>query len=183
MKNYEYKYLDIFTKLEEKELSKERLEELKDIYIDEETPMGSVKLAYDHTQEAFIYYSERNISYKYLETVGRHYICNTDSKSIFINYAQELIASREKNKEIKEKILLESSKAKTTSSVFATFKKQLLPMDNKKMTIIPEKANKYIYMGKISHLKLEEEKKTRLEELEKLYKPISFSEYKNFKID
>ena len=51
------------------------------------------------------------------------------------------------------------------------------------MTIIPEKANKYIYMGKISHLKLEEEKKTRLEELEKLYKPISFSEYKNFKID
>lgn len=69
---------------------------LKNQQIIEYTPFGNVLMYWDQKNESFIYHSDNNIPYKYLETVARKYSLITHCKSIFIDMKEELRLSEEK---------------------------------------------------------------------------------------
>ena len=71
---YEDKYIEDINKLEERNLSEDKLTNLKNSILLENTPMGNIILFYFHEKEIFYFYSDRKeIPYKYLDTVARKY--------------------------------------------------------------------------------------------------------------
>lgn len=117
----------------------EEKEELKEIgVVEEETPEGLVRMKLDNDQ--FLYWSNRPIQYKYLETVGRKYCIVYNCRDKYINIFRELVIAFEKP--VQEEIHPE---------VFASFKhyntkrKQI-----KNKVVVNERCNQYIWKGKIS---------------------------------
>ena len=78
--NYDNKYIKELELVDEyKELDDEYLDQLKSNVLDEETPLGLVKLYYDNEYKGFIWYCDRNhVPYRFLETVVRKYILEYD---------------------------------------------------------------------------------------------------------
>ena len=165
---YINKYMDKYEELEEKELDKENLLTLKTIFIKDKTPDGIIQMNYDTELEAFTYYiNNKNIPYKYLETVGRLYIIENNCKTIYINYKDEIEKSKqekirfleEKEKEKIKKEREDKEEGEKVKSVFANFKIYKSKSNDTKNNdqnqiineeqLLPEKANKYIYKGKL----------------------------------
>jgi hypothetical protein len=67
-----------------------RLDKLENCYVIEKTPIGNVLMIYDKNKEAFKYYSDCNIPYRYLEVVGRKYIKTFNCRPIYIDMEEEL---------------------------------------------------------------------------------------------
>ena len=79
-KKYEEKYLEKYKKLENNDLVSDEIKFIEDL-----TPAGIVKLAYDKYNRHFIYYcNKKNIPYKYLETVSRLFVVEKDCKNICV---------------------------------------------------------------------------------------------------
>ena len=165
---YINKYMDKYEELEEKELDKENLLTFKTIFIKDKTPDGIIQMNYDTELEAFTYYiNNKNIPYKYLETVGRLYIIENNCKTIYINYKDEIEKSKqekirfleEKEKEKVKKEREDKEEGEKVKSVFANFKIYKSKSNDTKNNdqnqiineeqLLPEKANKYIYKGKL----------------------------------
>jgi hypothetical protein len=70
---YEKKYLDQFECMEDVEVSKEKMDSLENCYIIEYTPVGNVAMAYSSKREAFVYFADHIVPYRYLETIARRY--------------------------------------------------------------------------------------------------------------
>jgi len=87
---YEDKYLTKYHELEDIECSKERLDNLKNSILMENTPQGNLVMFYDNSRESFIFYSDNTIPYRYLETAGRKYVIMNNCKRIFVDMAQEI---------------------------------------------------------------------------------------------
>ena len=100
---YEDKYKDKFELLETIELSKERLEGLKNSIIMERTPLGNVIMFYDNNREGFTYYTDNNIPYRFLETVARKYVIMHNCRGIFVDMDEELTNAKNKLEEKKRK--------------------------------------------------------------------------------
>jgi len=82
----------------------ERLDNLKNCYAIETTPLGNVMMTYDNIRSTFQYYSDNSIPYRYLEVVARKYVKQFDCRPIYIYMDEEIKIAEEKwNKEIKEK--------------------------------------------------------------------------------
>lgn len=119
---------------------KERLDKMKYNFIIEKTPLGNVVMIYNNTRGTFDYYSDSNIPYRFLETVGRKYVTTFNCRPIFIDMEEELKLyelkqkeKEEKEKEEKEKEEKEKeerakndtksdTKSDTKKNIFAKFK-------------------------------------------------------------
>jgi len=164
---YEEKYKEEYKNAEEIELSKERLEQLKNSILIENTPLGNVIMFYDSSRETFTYYSDSTIPYRYLEVVARKYVVKNRCKKLYVDMEKELKEAEEKiekkkRDELEKKQLEEENKEKDSSevtttepvkkSVFAKLKKYNrdnslkssgIPTDNKSISkkIIPFPEN------------------------------------------
>jgi hypothetical protein len=159
---FEEKYKEEYKKLEESELTKERLEQLKNSILMENTPLGNVVMYYDSSRETFIYYSDSTIPYRYLEVVARNYVVKNRCKKLYIDMEKELKEAQEKiekkqkddqelkqqMEENKEKCEKEGLSAPTKKNVFAKLKNYNrdnslktagIPSDNKSVSkkVIP----------------------------------------------
>ena len=107
---YIEKYLEKYDKMECIELSKEKLESLKNCIVMETTPLGVVIMFYDVIRETFTYYSDNTIPYRFLEVVGRKYVCTFHCKSIYVDMIEVIKEAEEKIEQVKidkEKLELE----------------------------------------------------------------------------
>jgi hypothetical protein len=93
---FEEKYKEEYKKAEDTEISKERLEQLKNSILMERTPLGNVVMYYDNSRETFIYYSDSTIPYRYLEVVARKYVVTNRCKKLYIDMEKELKEAQEK---------------------------------------------------------------------------------------
>jgi hypothetical protein len=94
----------------------ERLNNLKNNFIIEKTPLGNVIMYYNHKRESFEYYSDNAIPYRFLETVGRKYVKTFGCAPIFYNMEYELSESERKRKEKEEEENEEMKREKETNS-------------------------------------------------------------------
>ena len=183
---YEYKYVEEYqtrynelkeenttnnrNNVDEEVYAKQLEEILNNTKIHEITPNGDVIMYYDVNLESFVYYcNDRQIPYKYLETVARKYALDNDCLEIYINMYEEIKRGIERQKEAKIKNCLDKNnkvdknKQAVTNNVFATFKQynQTNPKEiiKQRKYITKENANRYSYRGNI-----EEGEKLRMED-------------------
>lgn len=100
---FEDKYLDRMKAAEEKELTVERLDSLKDSFVIENTPQGNVVMFWDNKRDTFAYYADHLIPYRFLEVVGRKYVLMNDCKKLFVNMDEEIKAAEKRLEEKKQK--------------------------------------------------------------------------------
>ena len=113
---------------------KKRLENLKNCYIFEKTPLGNAAMYYNYEREGFEFYSDNTIPYRFLEVIGRKYVKTFDCRPIFVDMEEELKKYKQKMEEReklieeqKQQLLLQSMDSTNTNalpkkSVFAKFK-------------------------------------------------------------
>jgi hypothetical protein len=166
--NYEDKYVEKYRKMEKREV--EDPEKLKNSILFENTPLGNVLMFYDSSRKSFVYYADKSISYKYLESVGMRYVVTFDCASIFYDMQEEIKLAEEKTIENRKEKEREKEREKekekedqpAKSSVFAKFKKYNNSTEktvNSKTTVkivdntlvVKENANRYSYEGKLSN--------------------------------
>ena len=82
-----------------------KLEGLVNNYVLESTPLGNVFMRYNNQKKSFEYYSNNNVPYRYLETIGRKYVMTFRCKALFVDLDEELKKASDKKelKELKEK--------------------------------------------------------------------------------
>jgi hypothetical protein len=120
--------------------SAEESEDLKELgVVEETTPEGVVRMKF--VDGVFMYWANRSIQYKYLETVARKYVIVYDCKEKYINIFKELAYASLKTK----------PKPEEMPSVFVSFK-QYNTKQNQLYSdvIVNEKANQYVWKGKLS---------------------------------
>jgi len=202
---YEDKYKDKIALLDSFELSKERLDELKNAIVMETTPLGNVILYYDNNREVFTYYSDSTIPYRFLETCARKYVVLHNCKAIFVDMEEEIKNAQKKledKKEQKKKEEDEKLLKKTTDdipvrkNVFVKLKSynkdsglkvagisgdsknsgsKNTTSENEENMILKEKANRYSCEGKIINFSFL--KKVDRKVVDKRY-GLSFAEFK-----
>ena len=100
-----------------------RLDNLKNCFIIEKTPLGNVAMMYNNKKMSFEYYSDSTIPYRYLEPVSRKYVLTFQCKPIYVDMEHELkIYERkleEKEKEKKEKELMEIEEKRQNKTITA----------------------------------------------------------------
>ena len=78
------KYEDKYKKEFEVAETCETTENLKYNILMENTPNGNVLMFYDSTNDSFVYYSDKVIPYRFLDTVGRKYVIHFKCKNVYI---------------------------------------------------------------------------------------------------
>ena len=114
-------------------------EDLKQLgVVEETTPEGTVRMKFE--DGIFLYWSNRAIQYKYLETVARKYVMVYDCREHYINIFEELAIAAAKPKQ-----------EPVHPAIFASFKKYNTKRKQIKHNyIVNEKSNQYNWKGKIS---------------------------------
>lgn len=168
------KGLEEYKNLKERDINDDDIKNIESTEIEELTPVGLVKMKYDLDINGFLYYSDQDIAYKYLEVVSRLLVNKLDLKIIYIDYVKELIKARDEFKDRNKN----RNKNIKTNSVFAVSNNKKLPQ-NSEIYIIPDKCNRYIKKGKLSTLQEEIKIKERLEKKSKDIKVLSFKDFKN----
>ena len=150
--SFEYYYMLGVEHLDEKEELKEKG------LVEEETPEGLVRMKWE--EDHFLYWANRAVQYKYLETVARKYCIVYNCRDKYINIFRELaIASL---KPVQEEIHPE---------IFASFKQyNTKRKQHKDKGIVNERCNQYVWKGRIS----EYEKPVETT----IMREISYSDYK-----
>lgn len=180
----------------------EDLVNLKDNFIEENTPRGIIYMAYDKSIDSYIYYSKtKDTPYKYLETVARKYVIDNKCLNIFVDYKEEYIQGLNKYKQrLQERKELLENKIKAQEqkhhednvenkkkNIFANFKsynKQDKSTKNNTDTntkeyILTENSNHYKYKGNIDDYEKMLKEKLSHESVLKEYEQIDFKAYKN----
>jgi hypothetical protein len=114
----------------EEEWTEDRLCELQHKRIMEYTPLGNVLMYYNHDTESFVYYSDASLPYRYLETVGRKYVCTFRCTHLFVDMEEVLREAEEAAaaKAVQEQEAADANKRTTPGAVppkrdvFARFK-------------------------------------------------------------
>lgn len=182
---YEYKYIERLKELSADEdntnqVSDEVLLNLCKLYIVEETPVGTVIMCYNTQSESFCYYSDnKNVPYKYLETVARLYVIQNKCRIIYTHMPDELNNAKERliNDMEAEKKKLNNQ---DNNDVFVQFKSYNIannPKQNKK-TLVKENANRYSYRGTLADYAKMTDKLKINENKALLYKDIDFATFK-----
>jgi hypothetical protein len=156
----------------------------------ETTPDGDVIMHYNYDQDipersSFYYYSNnRNIPFKYLDTVARKYVCTYDCVELYLYLKEEIEKEvdkikAEKERELKLKEDNANAEKNKTNDVFATFKNYKntsnSSQNTKRSLLVPK--NRYTRMGTIDDynrkLTVPSVSEKKLE-----VKNISFAEFK-----
>lgn len=163
---YEIKYLKEFRELEERELTKDDLQNLSTKSIEDETPVGKIIMIYNPESESFWYYCDtKTLTYRTLDAAARLFTVKYDCKQICVDYQKEWEASKEAILKLQEENKEEdedeesSSEEENQFSVFAKFKSYNITgnraktenacKDNK-MYIHTNKSNRFSYKGRCS---------------------------------
>ena len=152
----------------------------------ENTPDGNVFMKYNKEYERFDYWTDnKQIEYKYLETVARKYVTVFACKSLYIDREQDIKEQIEKEKADKiaeeERQKKAEEQAEETSSdddVFAKLKPPPQVKSKKPGIKAAINANKYKYKGKIKDFELSNKE----EKPESPKKKMGFSDWKNMLI-
>ena len=97
---YPDKYLEKFKSMPFENESLD-IETLKNSIVVEHTPLGNVAMYYDNKREAFVYYSDSVMPYRYLEVVARKYVITFHCKRVFIDMEDEINKAKTKIEEQK----------------------------------------------------------------------------------
>jgi hypothetical protein len=120
------------TKIDSKEIKtratnfviKERLDKLKNNFIIEKTPLGNVIMIYNNARTTFDYYSDSNIPYRFLETIGRRYVITYNCRPIYVDMEEELKLYELKFKEKEEKEKQEKEKQEKEKELKREYKNE-----------------------------------------------------------
>jgi hypothetical protein len=146
----------------------EESEELKKIgVVEEETPEGKVRMKFEQDKDkekginVFLYWSNRPIQYKYLETVARKYVIVYDCREHYINIFEELA-----------KASVKPVNEMNKPDVFASFKTYNTKRKQLKNRVVNEKSNTYVWKGKLSEYEVPKQSEM---------KNIQYSDFKKMK--
>jgi len=164
------KYYEELNDLNIRDLTKEELSKLQFTYLDVETPDGLVKMNYNAMTESFWYYTDnKNIPYKYLDTVARFYAIVNNCRNICVNYKEELekgvnsIKDQMDREAIRIKNLDNAIMETEKKSVFAKFKNyKTKDAKNvqKKYYVLTDKANIFKFAGSMNDYEISRKEKT-----------------------
>lgn len=165
---YDTKYLTELKDMEPRVLTEADLEALKSNIIEDESPVGLIKMYYDHTYRGFIWFCDRNpVPYRFLETIVRKYIIEYDCCNLYVDLHDEVEKSH--------RLAVKASKkfSEPSKSIFVEAdnkRKQLLKLLSIKTNIL-----KFRYGGKLVEYKPDKEVTT--------YNivDIDYSDYKHLK--
>lgn len=130
-------------------LTPEFIENLMNCFVMEYTPNGNIIMFYDYKRESFSYYADNVMPYRFLEVLGRKYVCTFLCPSLYQHLSPDLIAAddtveNEKKEETAELVVpisnaavpeIETNKLeKPEKSVFAKFKSYNKDTSNKVAT-------------------------------------------------
>ena len=192
---YEYKYIEKFDKVKEKNDGNLCVSEpnFKNNFVMDNTPYGNVIMNYDKENELFMYYCDkRDIPYKYLETVARKYVINNKCLSLYVDIRDEL---RNKKMDVDVVALKDGEKEdgvknEKMKNVFATFKKKTgknsvsSKNDKKNKVVFKEQLNKYKFggrFGEFSIMEVEQRNYAMMQNNAKQPIEISFADFKSGK--
>ena len=171
---YESKYINKFRSLAEIEVDMERI---KYTMVMDYTPYGNVIMMYNEDKDAFTYYTDHSMPYRFLEAVAQKFAILCNAKKLVIDTEQEIEKLKEINKtsetETEENQKQTENQKKDEpeaekKSVFAKFKSynqmttpgvgsnvREVPTTKKKEgpELLLEKTNTYSFEGKISNMK------------------------------
>jgi len=138
------------------------------VYISDVTPDGIAFMRYNKYKEGFEYWADKSLQYDYLETMCRKYVKNCRCKNMYVDRKRLLKEKKERleeekkreeeQKEMEKEDLEKLNKVDDDDDdVFAKLKTNVdkryeSKKDKKKLESVVDKANKYIYMGKISEM-------------------------------
>lgn len=156
----------------------------KERYITDSTPDGYVFIRYNIDEEGFEYWCDnKNVKFKYLETVARKYISKFLCKSIYKNRkadeekeCEKKDEEKECEKECEKKDEIKDKEEIEENDVFIKPKKLTKNNKNSKRTISNIISNKYIYKGNINELEIFKKKKETKKDVKK---KMSFRDYKS----
>jgi hypothetical protein len=182
---FEDKYIEKINNLDNIELSKEKLESLKNCIVFESTPMGKIIMYYNCEKELFTYYCDRKeVPYKFLDTVARKYITSFDCKSIYTFINDELENQKNKYNKIKKEKEEKEEKEKNNDNknkvknVFATYKNYNMKTDKplkEEDFLIKENINKFKWGGFLKDYQFLQPYKSLCQKEEE----FSFKDFKN----
>lgn len=137
---------------------------IESVYISDTTPDGIAFMRYSNYKEGFEYWADKSIKYDYLETMCRKYVKLCRCKNMYIDRKRLLKEKKERAEEEKkrqeeqekmEKEDTEKVNDEDDDDVFAKLKtnvnKRYERKQNKNDNVV-DKANKYIYMGKLNEM-------------------------------
>jgi hypothetical protein len=166
--NYINLYYDKFDEMENIELNKNKIDELRNNYVHEETSRGKVIMTYNSDTESFWYWTNnKNMSYCILDTVARKFSLDYNCKQICVSYKDELNNAHNKIEEDKKNKIKALEELENTGentgenkkvNVYAQFKSYNVKSSNNareenttniKKYVLADKANRFSYKGDI----------------------------------
>lgn len=183
-KPYEDKYKESFDKLEFRELTQEELKMFANNRVMEYTPVGNVIMTYNVEKGSFEYYSDSIVPYRYLNVVGRKYVCIFNCVALM---RQQPVKELGQDTTLLEAAPAAEAEAKPKKNVFAKFKtyntgatttRSSTEQPSKRSRIEPSKVidtNRYTSCGKIANMQMLQ--KVDRKQIDKTY-AMSFAEYK-----
>ena len=198
---FEDKFLDRYLALKLEPavaLTPEFIESLVNCFVMECTPHGNIIMFYDYKRESFAYYADNVMPYRYLEVLGRKYVCTFFCPSLYKHLSPDLVANvtveNEKKEEMGAPIVSINPEIEPKKSVFAKFKSYNKDTSNNVATkdapsSAPKRAvhanaqtnvvtNRYTCHGKICNMPFL--KKIDRTIVDKNYK-MSFADFKRLK--
>ena len=116
------------------------LESLKNSIVVEHTPLGNVAMHYDNKREAFVYYSDSVMPYRYLEVVARKYVITFHCKRVFVDMEDEINKAKTKIEEQKNAKKLEEEQAQKAQA-----EKQKQQAENQELELKDEPKKKNVF--------------------------------------
>lgn len=129
----------------------ERLDNLKNSFVIEKTPLGNVLMFYNNKKKTFEYYTDNSMPYRFLEVVSRKYVLTFKCRFLYVDMEKELkdveskLEEKEKDLQLKaEDTLLNKSGndvEKNKKNVFAKFKSYNKQMGTGVINKVPPPSN------------------------------------------
>lgn len=170
VEKYNDNYLEEFKLLEQKKLTEEQIDDLKNNVVFDETPLGRIVMMYDKDLEGFRWYcNTSHITYETLSTLARKYVIHFDCKCLYVSLTDEL----NKNKQILDNTIDEARKNKANEKINLLTRK-----DIQEKLLIKNNIIRFKYSGKLYEY---ENKQSKNEETSEntIIKKITFSDFKN----
>jgi hypothetical protein len=110
---FEEKYITQYNDMDTSiALTEDFLEGLSNNFIMENTPIGNVIMCYNSKKESFVYYADNVIPYRFLEVLGRKYVCTFRCPQLYKCMDKEIEEAKRKIEEEKEELLRISEEEK-----------------------------------------------------------------------
>lgn len=156
--SYASKYYTPFSEMESSLLSNEEKIGLNAVFIKECTEDNeTVIMCYNHMNDCFYYWCDKNVSFRHLDTVAQLYTLENKCKEICVNYKEEFDKAK-----MKRNFKTQAVQPIKENSPFATFKRYNLT-EFKQPALIPEKCNQFRKKGNLSDWEKYEKKTGELQ--------------------